>query len=304
VPHNHFRALTRGFPYSAAQVAIQFGGSGQPNASGWYAARCPSHDDHRFSLSVKDVAGGIIVKCFVGCSPATIKDAIRQIMQGVLTVVPTVSVLPKLTPHDIVRIVRRIEDECASGAGTLMETYIRGRRIAIELPPTLRFHPWLYHAESGTGAPAMVALLQAANGARVPALHRTWIATDGSGKANLIPIRKSLGSVSSHSVHLGQPSSRLIIGEGIETTLSALQIWGPFFDAWATLSTSGMTALAVPDTAIDIVITSDNDPAGRKAAASLCDRLLRENPTRNVNVYTPTDDLNDFNDVLMEGMAA
>jgi hypothetical protein len=284
-------------------VAVQLGGSGQPNALGWYAARCPSHDDHRFSLSVKDVVGGIIVKCFVGCSPATIKDAIREVMQGVLTVEPTVPVQPKLTLNDIARIVGRIEDECVSGAGTLVETYMRGRRMAIELPPTLRFHPWLYHAESGTSAPAMVALLQAANRARVAALHRTWIATDGSGKANLIPVRKSLGSVSGHSVHLGQPSSRLIIGEGIETTLSALQMWGPFFDAWATLSTSGMTALIVPDTAIEIVIASDNDPAGRKAAVSLHDRLLREDPTRQVTIYTPRGDVNDFNDVLMGRLA-
>jgi hypothetical protein len=300
---SYFRAFTQGFPHSAAQVAVQLGGNGQPNSSGWYAARCPCHDDHRFSLSAKDVAGGLIVKCFAGCRSADIKDAIRQIMLGTLVVAPTTSVRPKLTSDDMARIVGRIEAECVRNTGTLVEVYNRRRWITVELAPTLLSHPWLYHAESGISAPAMVALLQAADGDRVPAIHRTWLATDGSGKANLSPVRKSLGSVSGHSVHLGRPSARLIVGEGIETTLSAWQMWGFSFDAWATLSTSGMAALIVPDT-VEVVIASDNDPAGRQAAAALRDRLLRENPARKVDICAPKGDVNDFNDVLVARMAA
>jgi hypothetical protein len=255
-------------------------------------------------LSAKDVAGGLIVKCFVGCAPADIKNAIRQIMQGTPVVASTTPVRPKLTPDDMVRIVGRIEAECVRNTGTLVEVYNRRRWITVELAPTLLFHPWLYHAESGGSAPAMVALLQAADGDRVPAIHRTWLAADGSGKADLSPVRKSLGSVSGHSVHLGRPSARLIVGEGIETTLSAWQMWGFSFDAWATLSTSGMAALIVPTTVTEVVIASDNDPAGQQAAAALRDRLLRENPARKVTVYTPKGDVSDFNDVLAARMAA
>jgi hypothetical protein len=303
VSRNYFRGFTQGFSHSAAQVAVRLGGNSQPNSSHWYAARCPCHDDHRFSLSLKDVDGGIVVKCFAGCKPADIKDAIRQIMQGTLAVVPAVPGQPRLTEEGLARILERIRGECA--VLPQIGHYIRhGRGITLRLPPTLLGHPALYHNESGTTGLAMVALLQAANGDRVPAIHRTWLATDGSGKANLSPVRKSLGPVAGHAVHLGKPSSRLIIGEGIETTLSALQMWGSAFDAWATLSTSGMTALIVPDTVTEVVIASDNDPAGRSAAASLCERLLRENPTRRVNVCTPKGGLNDFNDALMARRAA
>jgi putative DNA primase/helicase len=304
VSGNYFRAFSQGFSHSAAQVAVQLGGNGRPNSSDWYAARCPCHDDHRFSLSLKDVTGGVVAKCFAGCKASDIKDAIRQIMQGTLVVAPTTPVRPKLTPDDMARIVGRIEAECVRNTGTLVEVYIRRRWITVELAPTLLFHPWLYHAESGASAPAMVALLQAAGGDRVPAIHRTWLTADGSGKANLSPVRKSLGSVSGHSVHLGRPSVRLIVGEGVETTLSAWQMWGHSFDAWATLSTSGMAALIVPATVTEVVIASDNDPAGRQAAAALRDRLLRENPARKINVYTPKGDASDFNDVLVARMVA
>jgi hypothetical protein len=242
------------------------------------------------------------VKCFAGCKPVDIKDAIRQIMQGTLAVVPAVYAQPRLTEEGLVRIIERIRGECA--VLPQIGHYIHnGRGISLELPPTLLGHPALYHKESRTTGLAMVALLQTATGDLAPAIHRTWITADGSRKANLDPARKSLGSVAGHSVHLGQPSSRLIVGEGIETTLSALQMWGPSFDAWSTLSTSGMAALIVPDTIIEVVVAADNDPSGRKAAASLRDRLLRENPTRQVNIYTPREGI-DFNDALVARRAA
>jgi hypothetical protein len=242
------------------------------------------------------VTGGILVKCFVGCQSADIKDAIRQIMQT-LAVVPAVPVQPRLTEAGLARIVERIRGECA--LLPQVDHYIHhGRGIAIALPPTLLGHPALYHKESGTTGLAMVALLQTVNGDMAPAIHRTWLTADGSGKADLSPVRKSLGPITRHAVHLGHPSSRLIVGEGIETTLSALQMWGPSFDAWATLSTSGMAALIVADTVTEVIIAADNDPPGHKAAASLRDRLLRENPVRHVTVYSPRDGLNDFNDAL------
>jgi hypothetical protein len=272
--------------------------------SHWYSCRCPAHNDRHASLSLLDTPHGLIAKCFVCRDVQDVHAAIRVVMRDQPP--RSYPTPPPVKPIqvEVDRIIARILDGSAPSAGTLLEQYIRGGRgIAVELPPTLRYHPALWHAETRTRGPAMVALVQAANGDPVSAIHRTWLAADGLGKAAVDPPRKSFGPLTGHAVHLGRPSSRLILGEGVETTLSALQLWGPSFDAWATLSTSGMVAVMIPDTVTEIVIAADNEDAGRKAAAALRDRLRRENPSRPVSAVTPKHGVNDFNDVLRARVA-
>jgi hypothetical protein len=68
-------------------------------------------------------------------------------------------------------------------AGTLVETYLRSRGITLPPPPTLRFHPRLYHRPSGSAWPAMVALVTRGSDRTPVAIQRTFLARDGSGKA-------------------------------------------------------------------------------------------------------------------------
>jgi hypothetical protein len=294
---NPFYRQKPAFSYSAAAVSLALDGDGQANPSGWYPCRCPAHDDQRFSLSVRDTSFGVIVHCFTGCRPVEVKAAILEVMHNPHRIVrQTPPPRPRLTSAELERIVRSLRDECAPSP--LVERYLRSRGITIELPPTLMGHVALYHMETRSCGLAMVASLQAADGTLVSAIHRTWLAADGSGKAKLAPARKSLGSIMNHSVHLGQPSSRLIVGEGIETTISALQLWGSSFDAWAALSASNLAALIVPDAIEEIIVAADNDDAGRRAALQLRSRLLRENPTRRVSWFIPSNGRKDFNDAL------
>jgi hypothetical protein len=287
---NPFGSPEQAFPYSAAAISRACGGTGQANAGGYHAAACPCHDDHQFSLSVWDTSLGVRVKCFAGCSPTTVKAAIRALMQGMpLSLHPEIPARPKLTETDLLRIVTRIVGETVDIAGTLAEQRIRDRAITIALPPSLRFHPALWYAESRTSGPAMVALVQTAHGALAGSVHRTWVDTS---------IRMSLGPVRGHAVHIGQPSARLIVGEGIETALAALQLWGPSFDAWAALSSFGVAALIIPESITEVVVAADNDDPGRKAATTLHARLLRERPTLAVRCFVPGNGVKDFNDTL------
>jgi hypothetical protein len=296
---NPFHQKSQAFPYAAAQVSRTLGGTGIANGSGFHHARCPNHDDHRFSLALKDLPhGGLFVRCFVCSNALEVEAAIRAAMEGQPVMAWPAPAQPLLGPGRLTQIIDRIRAESTPSAGTVVEHYLRNRGI-FRRPDTLLHHPALYHKESGTKGPAMVALVDGAE-----AIHRTWIAPDGSGKAELDPARKSLGPVNGHAVHLGLASSRLIVGEGIETTLSALQLWGPSFDAWAALSTAGMAALTVPDTITEVIIASDNDDAGRKASGDLQRRLHRDRPTLKVSVYLPRNGLKDFNDVLRSQVAA
>jgi hypothetical protein len=67
-------------------------------------------------------------------------------------------------------------------------------------------------------------------------------------------------------VWLGTPGGELVVGEGLETTLSAMVIlergWGV-----ATLGTKGMRLLDLPNAAECVVIAADNDD-GRNACRS------------------------------------
>ncbi len=128
-------------------------------------------------------------------------------------------------------------------AGTLVETYLRSRGITIPPPPSLRFAPRLLHwstADVVTYWPAMVALVtRGIDGAPV-AVHRTYLNPAG-GKAPVDPVKMALALTAGGAVRLAPAADFLMVGEGIETCLAAMQATG--LPAWSALSASGMKSL-------------------------------------------------------------
>ncbi|MEI8152772.1 MAG: toprim domain-containing protein [Hyphomicrobiales bacterium] len=84
-----------------------------------------------------------------------------------------------------------------------------------------------------------------------------------------------------------------MVGEGIETCLSAMQATGR--PAWAALSAPGLGALALPSTIQIVTILADGDEAGEAAARAAADRWSREG--RRVRIARPRLGA-DFNDLL------
>lgn len=82
-----------------------------------------------------------------------------------------------------------------------------------------------------------------------------------------------LGATSGGAVRLSEGTVRLVIAEGIESALSLLcgLLTGPA-NVWASLSTSGMRALLLPEKAGHVVIAGDGDQPGREAGAALAAR--------------------------------
>ena len=118
--------------------------------------------------------------------------------------------------------------------GTPAETYLRGRGLTLDLPATLRFHPAAWHGASARPLPAMVALVE---GCSLPAVHRTYLSPDGSGKAAVEPAKAMLGGVQGGAVRLLQAQGRLVVAEGIETALSlACGLVPGAMTLWAALS--------------------------------------------------------------------
>jgi putative DNA primase/helicase len=288
---------------TAEEIAQALGGHRW--GSGW-TARCPAHDDRNPSLSIRETPNGkILVRCHAGCEQAQVIDALRAR-----------DLWPANDRQHQGKIIRpqsrQFAQEQRDGEGadrtaaalpiwqltepatnTLVETYLRSRGIDIASPDSLRFHPALGH-RSGSRWPCMVALVTDGVEGAPLAIHRTYLARDGAGKAPVDPAKMMLGRCRGGVVRLAQPDSSLMIGEGIETCLSAMQATG--HPAWAALSTSGLRSLDLPRDARDVIVLADGDEPGEAAAEDCARRWKHEG--RRVRIARPPTGM-DFNDMLM-----
>ena len=161
--------------------------------------------------------------------------------------------------------------------GSLVHRYLKSRNIdlgAFGATPTLRLHSGLSFyvqrdpAESGGKSleeihvgPAMVAAIQAPDRSLV-GVHCTWLADDGTGKALLedrgarLRSRKIFGEPKDGHVRFGPAGPRMVVGEGIESTLTVAAAIGP--PAWAALSLANLRA-PLPDIVREVVLALDND---------------------------------------------
>ena len=109
----------------------------------------------------------------------------------------------------------------------------------------------------------MVALLTRGIDDAPIAIHRTFIARDGAGKAPVEPSKMILGPCHGGVVRLAERGEVLMVAEGIETGLAAMQATG--HAAWAALSTSGLRGLDLPRDVRDVIVLADgDDPAKRR----------------------------------------
>ncbi len=193
---------------------------------------------------------------------------------------------------------RQLWFEARPLSSTIAETYLRGRGITCALSEILRFHPDCPHPTSGR-LPAMVGLVQ---GGGSFAVHRTYLRTDGSGKATVEPAKAMLGGAQGGAVRLSGGQGKLVVAEGIETALSLScgLLSGPA-TIWAALSTSGIRGLHLPPNPARLTIAPDGDKPGRAAAYALAERAHALG--WQVSILDPGDG-QDFNDNLVRRFAA
>ena len=209
--------------------------------------------------------------------------------------------LAQLAPHRTAdldnekrsKIALAIWKSCTPAQGTPVETYLTSRGIDLPTPDSLRFHAGLSHPSGGIW-PTMVALVTNGADGTPLAIHRTFLARDGAGKAPIDPAKMMLGPCRGGVVRLADAGEMLMIGEGIESCLAAMQARG--LPAWAALSTSGLLALDLPPDVRDVIVLADGDEAGKAAARGAALRWKREG--RRVRIACPPQGL-DFNDMLL-----
>ena len=167
------------------------------------------------------------------------------------------------------------------------------RRTGLKVyPPVLRFHPALYHAETKSNHPAMIAKVTDADNKPV-AIHRTWIADVSPNK------KLTAGQIPSGSAIRLEPYEEAIgIAEGIETAISAWAIFG--IPTWAAISANMLEKWEPPKAVKSVYIFGDNDHnfVGQLAAYRLAHRLRQLDRLDGVKVVIPNVTGADWNDIL------
>jgi putative DNA primase/helicase len=260
---------------------------------GYGMARCPAHDDTSPSLSVTQKNGRVLVCCHAGCSQRDVISAFDSLglrLSHVRVSRDTDSSIEE--DEERTRNALAIFEEAVRADGTLVETYLASRGLHAPPPNVLRFHNGLKHRSGGI-CPAMVAQVTRGHDGVPLAIHRTFLARDGAGKAPLEPSKMMLGPCRGGAVRLADPGDTLMVGEGIETCLAAMLATG--HPAWAALSTTGLRTLDLPDDVRKVIVLADGDDAGEGAATHAASRWRRQG--RRVHIARPPRGF-DFNDVL------
>jgi putative DNA primase/helicase len=180
-------------------------------------------------------------------------------------------------------------------AGTEVEIYLRSRGITVfpELDIGTAYN--IYHKETGGNYMAMHAIARDAY-MNECMIHQTYL-TNGVKLKNTSKKMFSLSHSENICVKMFYMDKCLGVGEGIESSLSACQIYG--VPVWATLSSALMKKFRAPPGVEHLIIYADSEPHGAGLAAAFeCGNknILANNDVSKVTIRWP--ELGDFNDVL------
>lgn len=282
---------------NAAEIAAALGST--QRSGRWWRCVCPVHGSrtgHSATLALQDGPDGLIVRCFADCRREDILAELRR--RGLLGggAERCGEARPPIDPREHERriaVACRIWEAGRDARGTPVAHYLAGRGIPIEPPPCLRWALRCWHRGTGAYLPAMLARVDGPDGELV-GVHRTYLRRDGGGWHRRD--RASLGPIAGGAVRLAPAADMLLVGEGIESVLSAMILGRR--SGWAALSTSGLKVLILPPMVRDIIIAADHDKngAGERAARAAALRWVREG--RRVRIALPSERGTDFNDLL------
>lgn len=190
----------------------------------------------------------------------------------------------------------------------LAELYLWTRGISLRpkpLPEAIRGHSAVWCSETREKRPAVLAALTDASGA-VRALQGIWcesrldvtdgIPDKGSRSVELKVGKTTWGRMGSAAVRLAKPRNVLGLAEGVESALSAAQLFS--VPVWATCGASRLGSIAIPDGVQQVIIFGDSGPAGHDEAMKA--RRTYQSKGYRVGIEFPLPGCDDWNDYLLE----
>ena len=193
-------------------------------------------------------------------------------------------------------LARRLWGEALPARGTLAERYLASRGLALEDAAPLRFHPRCWRNKNyGAPGPAMLALMTCAETGEPVGTHCSYLAPDGSAKAEGERVKVMLGR--SGVIRLAPlEGPALGIAEGIETALAVMQRagWRP---VWAGTCAGAVGRFPIIPGAASLALFADADPPGMAAARQAAQRW--RNAGKAARIIAPPS--GDWDDALKGG---
>lgn len=266
-------------------------------AGHWWRGRCPICGNR--SLSVTQGRLGLRACCHYGCDGGQVRAAIGD---GPTTRPnrPESEEKADAQRKATERAVRLWSGAEPVTAGDPAGRYLAGRRIEAAIGnASLRYRVDTRHP-SGGRQPALLCRIDGRTGEQI-AVHRIYLTRDGR-KANLDPVKASLGPVWSGAIRFGD-GDEIVVAEGPETALAAGIILG--LPAWSSISCGNLArGLILAPNVRRVTIAADHDPVNSKTgkrpgidAAEAAERRWRTEG-RNVRILRPDVEGEDFADIL------
>jgi len=226
---------------------------------------CPAHDDRTPSLSVTLGRKAILFHCFAGCSNEEVIAALdrqgvrsRDLFDGSSAVAADQQEKRAFNSN-----ARRLWHSATAISDSPAEGYLAQRGI-LRASDQLRYLERTPLGPRGAVQflPAMLAAVTTDMG--IIAIHRTFLDAPSAKLAAFDRPKRALGSLGCGAVRLAPPAAgRLGLAEGIESALSATQMFG--VPCWATLGNERFGLVAIPESVRELHLFIDNDPAGELA---------------------------------------
>ena len=187
---------------------------------------------------------------------------------------------------------------CSPYIGTAGEEYFKNRNIFLNsVEPNIRFHPRIKNAEIGGFLPALLFKVQADYDGDLVAIHRIYIKSDGSGKADLDNNKMALGSIKGAGIWFGEPDETLYVAEGPESALSLVSLGYKY--VISSINAGNFAELGIPDSVRKCVLCPDNDGAGMAALAK-ANVAYGEIQKKKIEIKIPPSEYKDWNDMLTD----
>lgn len=262
---------------------------------------CPAHDDRTPSLSVTLGRKAILFHCFAGCSNEEVIAALdrqgvrsRDLFDGSSAVSADQQENRAFNSN-----ARRLWHSATAISDSPAEGYLALRGI-LRASDQLRYLERTPLGPRGAVQflPAMLAAVTTDMG--LIAIHRTFLDAPRAKLAAFDRPKRALGSLGCGAVRLARPAAgRLGLAEGIESALSALQMFG--VPCWATLGNERFGLVAIPESVRELHLFIDNDAGGALAE----ERALKAYaaPHRVIHSRAPASPGFDWNDELQSRLA-